>query len=367
MATVDPPPVSTGPTAPAATVPVTWVTAASRRESLALIAAAAAFVVAGAVALIVFWGHTVPIAGPDSAGTFTSFFAAGVAAVSFASAYLLDRFTGRAPARGRLPRRIFDLVALALAHAIIFLIIWAVVSTLIQRAFLGADMYDLVAALLAAVAAALTAYASFLSGSGMTTMRLATLIAVLLVAGVFTSMLTATDPRWWTMNFSALGMNDSLSSTAFNVTLILSGFVVTTLANFATGDLQERVKSAPDATRTGLLTGGLAVMGVALAGVGAVPVNVNQLVHNIASSTLLIVFGLLAISIRWLVPGLPTAFIVAGYVFVVICVVAVVLWVPFGYYNLTAVEIVGAEVFLAWLVLLIRNIAATRPQFPATA
>ena len=343
------------------------VTEASRRESLALIAAAAAFVLAGVVALIVFWGQTVPIAGAGSVGTFTSFFAAGVAAVSFSLAYLLDRFTGRAPRRGRLPRRIFDLVALALTHAIIFLIVWAVVSTLVQQAFQGADMYDLVAAIYAAVAAGLTAFAAFLSGSGMTTMRLATLFAVFLVSGVFTSMLTATDPRWWTMNFSALGMNDSLSSTAFNVTLILAGFVVTTLANFATGDLQARAKSASDATRTGLLTGGLVVMGLALAGVGVFPVNVNQLVHNIASSTLLIVFGVLAISIRWLVPGLPTTFIVAGYVFVAICIVAVILWVPVGYYNLTAVEIVGALVFLAWLVLLIRNIAAMTPATPQAA
>ena len=171
-------------------------------------------------------------------------------------------------------------------------------------------------------------------------------------------MLTATDPQWWTMNLSALGMNDSFSSTAFNVTLILAGFIVTTLANFVTGDLQDRAQTTGEVTRTRLLTAALVVLGLALAGVGLVPVNVSELIHNISSSTLLVLFAVLAISIRWLVPGLPTAFLIIGYVFVGICVVAVVLWLGPGYYNLTAVEIIGAAAFLAWLVILIRNLAA---------
>ena len=47
-------------------------------------------------------------------------------------------------------------------------------------------------------------------------------------------MLTASDPQWWKNNLSALGMTDDISSLAFNLTLIVAGIIVTTLARYAT-------------------------------------------------------------------------------------------------------------------------------------
>jgi hypothetical protein len=39
-------------------------------------------------------------------------------------------------------------------------------------------------------------------------------------------------------------------------------------------------------------------------------------------------------------------------------VLAVILWYPLAYYNMTAMELFVAGVVLGWLVLLIRNVAA---------
>ena len=330
------------------------------RESAALVVGGIAFVLAGVPALIVLWREMVPIAGPGSIGAYASTFAGAAALVAFALANLQSEFGGGGRAhRSRLWRRIVNLIALGLIHGFTALLLWAVVITLLQRAFEGAEIGSFAAAGLAGVAAAGSAYASYLSGAQMTTVRLASLVTIFLIAGVLTAAITATDPAWWTMNLSALGMTQSFSSAAFNITLMVAGLVVTALADYATTDLRERGEPPHNWRRARLLTAGIALMGLSLFGVGAIPVNVSEFWHNVSSITLLLTFLVLALTVRWLVPGLPTTFILASLVFVAISVFAFLLWVPIGYYNLTVVELVGVGLFFVWLAILIRNIAVT--------
>ena len=338
---------------------------ARTRESAALVVGGIAFVLAGVPALIVLWREMVPIGGPGSIGAYASTFAGAAALVAFALAYLQAEFGGGGRAyRSRLWRRIVNLIALALIHGLTALLVWAVVITLLQRAFVGAEIGSFAAGGLAGVAAASSAYAAYLSGAQMTTIKLASLVTAFLIAGVLTAAITATDPEWWTMNLSALGMTQSFSSAAFNITLIVSGLVVTALADFATTDLRERGEPPGNMRRARLLTTGIAIMGLSLVGVGAIPVNVSEFWHNVSSITLLVTFLVLALTIRWLVPGLPAAFILASLVFVAVSVFAFLLWVPIGYYNLTVVELIGVGLFFVWLAILIRNIAVTEPEEP---
>jgi hypothetical protein len=214
---------------------------------------------------------------------------------------------------------------------------------------------------LTAASVAVSNYSLFLLASDISTRRLASLLALFLAAGTLASMLTAEDPEWWQSNFSALGMGSAFSSRAFNLTVIIAGLVVTTLADYITTDLRARRWPKGQVTHgVGVVRTILIVVGIAFIGVGAVPVNDSQLVHNIFSILLIAGFTALIAVTPALLRELPWAFTAASTVFLGAIVVIVLLWVPFGYYNLTAVELLGVTIVFAWLVLFSRNVAAGR-------
>ena len=247
----------------------------------------------------------------------------------------------------------------ALVLAFLVFLLWLGLFSVLQRAFIGAELYPLAGAILVGTTAALSAYFAFLSGSGMTAYRLAAILAVFLGSGILTSMLTAADPNWWMENLSALGTAADGSGVAFNATLVIAGIVMTTLSSIATKDLEEKAASQPEATRrVRLLQLGIVLLGVLLACVGLFPVDQQYALHVIVASGMLLVFGALVVGIRRLVPEIPATFGSLGFVFLTVIAVAVVLYFPLGYYNLTAVELIAAFLIFSWLILLIRNLAA---------
>ena len=70
------------------------------------------------------------------------------------------------------------------------------------------------------------------------------------------------------------------------------------------------------------------------------------------------VYASLIVRLRTLVPSVSATFAALGWLFLAVIVVAAVLWFPVGYYNLTAVELIAASLIFAWLIILIRNLAA---------
>ncbi|MEJ6555363.1 hypothetical protein PQI51_10070 [Microbacterium esteraromaticum] len=99
------------------------------------------------------------------------------------------------------------------------------------------------------MAFALTAYVAFHGAVRLTPMSLSLDLAVFLVVGAFAAMLTSSDPQWWQNNLSALGQTTNSAAPAFNVTLILSGMIVTTIARYATSGLPS---ATPGERRCGL-------------------------------------------------------------------------------------------------------------------
>ena len=145
-------------------------------------------------------------------------------------AFVAGHYVVRTPGRPMTALDILDVLALAIAHAIIALLTWTLLAIIMERGFIDAVVFGVSTVLLAGSTAAITAYLAFFSASHMDLSLLATMLAVFLVEGVVASMLTASDPHWWKMNLSALGMTDDISALAFNLTLIVAGFIVTTLA-----------------------------------------------------------------------------------------------------------------------------------------
>ncbi|MES2094243.1 MAG: hypothetical protein V4531_10590 [Actinomycetota bacterium] len=331
-------------------------------ESRALLAAAAGFVLAGPASVFYFLTRSNPISGQGSVGDTAAVAAAVIGLIAFAASYTNSYLRPAARRSTRLRRAvdIFDLLALALAHATVILLIWAVVFFVLQQAFSGARLHPLAAGLLVGGAVAISAYFAYLSGSNMTVSRLSLLLLVFLVGGVLTSMLTASDPRWWVNNISALGITTDVSGVTFNFTLAIAGIILTTLAQYGTKDL----RSTPVARSSSVhsirsLRWTITILGIFLASVGLFPANRLVLVHNTAATGMVLTFMGLIVVLRWLCPMLPVAFLALGYVFVVFIAIAVVLWYPIGYFGLTGLELISASLIFLWVVVFVRVLAAS--------
>lgn len=335
-------------------------------ESRAIVVAGVGAVIGLIAGLVVFAGRLVGLAdGALPVGSFAAVVAGLVGIPVFAITYVrADRRRSAADAQTRRSRlrRAFDVLGLTLTACGMVMLLIATLFSIAQLAFRYLAIDAFAASLLTAGAVAASTYALSLLASDVTTQRVATLLALFLAAGTLSSMLSAEDELWWQNNFSALGMRVASGSYAFNVTVILSGLVLITLSAYLTRDLRVRsIRYAVPARGVGIVRTLLVVVGVAFMGVGAVPVDVSQLLHNTFSIGLIIAFVALIAACPALIAGLPRAFVVASVVFVAAMVLIVLLWVPFGYYNLTAVELLAVVVVFTWLVLFTRNVS-TEPM-----
>lgn len=319
-------------------------------ESLALAVGAISFVVVALVALIAFRFQAAPIAGPDSVGQFAAIASGIVAFVAVLAGRFVLRERGRHERLGVLDY--LDAVALAFAHGVIALLGWTLLAVILEQAFIGAEVFALPVLILSGAAAAMSGYISFFSATHMDLQLLAVVLAVFLTFGVLSSMLTATDPNWWHDNLSALGMSSNASAWAFNITIIVAGFLVTTLARYATRGIPTDHPNGVSGVRTCLI-----VVGVFLALVGVFPVDDFFALHTGVASGMVVAYGVLVIGLpRW-ITGMPRAFVLLGWLFLGVTVVLAVFFAV-GYYTLTAVELVGGVLIFTWIVLFIRNAAA---------
>lgn len=334
-------------------------------ESSALIVGAAVFAASAVLGLVLFWGSALPIAGRGSLGAAVAIGAAVVAVLAFATGqFVLRRRFGSlpvagasvdppTPADGAVPvLHWFDVLALSIAHAVIALLGWTGLADVLEQSFIGAEVFMIPGALLFGVALALTAYVSFLSSVRMTPMLLSLVLAVFLVVGVITAMLSASDPQWWQENLSALGMTDDISALAFNLTLIIAGAIVTIVARYATSGLP--AGTAEEQRGRDLVRYGLVLIGVLLACVGIFPVDEFFLVHNTVATGMAVVYTVIVIGLPRFLPSMPRVFVILGWVYVGVIVVLGVFFAV-GYYNLTAVELVAGVLIFSWIILFLRN------------
>ena len=103
----------------------------------------------------------------------------------------------------------------------------------------------------------------------------------------------------------------------------------------------------------------LAIVGVALAGLGLVSVDVSVLVHNTFSIAAMLGFSALIVLAPILLKGLSPAFIAATVLFGALIVIGGVLF-AIGSLNLTALELIAVLVIFTWLILFTRNASSGR-------
>ena len=311
---------------------------------------AVAFTLVAVVALPVFGFQDAPISGPGSVGQYAALTSAVTAALAFAAGrYALHR---RAQPRITSALDVVDVVALALAHGIIALLSWTLVAVILADSFIGATVFALPLLALSGAAAAVSAYVAFLSATRMDAQLLAVVLAVFLVMGIIASMLTASDPRWWEQNLSTLGISADASALAFNLTLVIAGFILTVLARYATRAIPSAAPGGVARVRASLI-----VVGVFLGCVGIFHVDSNFWIHTAVASGMAVAYAVLTIRLKAWIPGITRAFLPVGWLFFAVIFVLAVLFST-GYYTLTAVELVAGVLIFAWIILFLRTVGA---------
>lgn len=297
-----------------------------------------------------------PLWGNWSLATVTSLGAAVVAAVTAALGYWRSRTLPGQSWRLDLPRwsEIINTVSTVLVHVGISTITVIAVFLVLDLGFIDWVVNGFWGIVIAALAFGLTGYLVTLSATHMTTGRMSKLLMIFVIIGTVTSMLTTPDPHWWQLHFSQLGTFLDVSSFVFNGTLIAGGLLVTTFSVYIAQDLQHVAAQGAVAPRVPRIVSTLfGIMGVMLACVGVIPVNVSLILHNLAATGMAVMFGVLLIGGFWWLRRFPRTYAISAAAFLVTLVLTAVLFGS-GFFTLTALEIIAFALIFGWIAVFIR-------------
>lgn len=178
------------------------------------------------------------------------------------------------------------------------------------------------------------------------------LVSLLLAAGSLASMSITTTGQWWTRNFSTLGTSDDLAALCFNAGIIVAG-----LGMAALGPALTQALRAPGygARRGGVVAARvlIAVIGLSLVGVGAVPIDTDTVLHNVFACGAAAGFAGLAGGVTLFARRMPRRLVVISYCFLAVEVLAMVAYDRLGLFTLTVFELIAFTLVFAWLIALV--------------
>ncbi|GAA3037353.1 DUF998 domain-containing protein [Microbacterium dextranolyticum] len=333
-----------------------------RLEAQAIRWALVSAVGGAAAAFAIAHGSRLPLGGEASVGSLAGLLAAVAAAAAFSFAFVTERRRGHLAWRRALPwpKRATDLLALCAAMMMLSALLVIAVAELFQLGFRGLTIDPFGTGALTGAACGAVAYGGSVFGARLTSSGVAMLATLVLFLGTLASMVSSPDAEWWQFHFSRLGNEAGYAGYQFNLALITTGAVVTALANLVAHDLETglraHVANAP--ARARLFAWLLAGIGICLMIAGLVPDAVAFPVHVGAASGMVVLFAVLVGCLAALVPGMRHEVAVFSTVAIAGILVAVALWVPIGYYNLTGAEFVIAGLLFAWLLVFVRGTRA---------
>ena len=287
--------------------------------------------------------------------------AASAASVITAAAFLLSTLLHRREETRAMPgwQRAVSHVSTATLTVSFGAVAFVAVLTAGEILALGLQGFEvpfIVGALLTAIASAAGGWLAFQAGIELRTRNLTQLLFAYLTIGTLFAMITAADPLWWQLHFSALG-----SAWAFNLTVIVAGLLVAAVGLYIGRDLH-RWMGDSSLKAIGVVVVLFTATGAALAGVGVFPVATASVPHNIAAISTLCLFAAAALAVTIVMPG-PTPMMTLTTVGAGIgLVTAMLLWRPFDVYNLAGLEVIVVGIMFVWLTTLVRTIGACAPE-----
>ncbi len=309
-----------------------------------------------------FYNQTIQLFGSPSIGTTASVIAMLAAIVAFYIVeFMRDATKDERTTRGVL-RRIVWTGSLAFVHAAVGFLLTTGIFFILHDAFIGLSFDWMTASVMTAGYVAALGYIFYLSATAMNTLRLSAILAIFIISGALTSMITAQDPYWWQLHFSSLGADGTFSSVAFNLTLIVGGLVIMSLADYISNDfgkLQSADKRYVVVNRR-LIRTLLTLMGLFLAFVGIFKYDDHVWLHNSSAGAMAFIFAVLVVLMPRIAPVFARAFTIFSYALLGGLLFS--FWLfngRFHYLNLTAFELIAFGVVFTWLIVFIRQIAAS--------
>ncbi len=183
---------------------------------------------------------------------------------------------------------------------------------------------------------------------------------IVLVSGLLLSIATTSDPLWWQLHFSQLGIFGDLSSAFFNTTLKVSGMIVVVFAFRVRRDVR-RVGRGP--VRRGAATVAficLNVVGVNLALVGCIPLNTDKDLHDKVAGSMVLGFLALLVSAPFLFHRLGKRMAVGTGIATVWLIISITLFVS-ATINLALFETISCAAMFAWSGMFTQILASATP------
>lgn len=179
-------------------------------------------------------------------------------------------------------------------------------------------------------------------------------LTAIIIGGVTVAMMTNKEYQWWMHNFSFLGTPEARSSWRFNLTLLLSAFLMAALIDYLFVLLYEKLGKTKNLVVFKFI---LILTAVCLGGVGFFPYDespFNQRMHNRSAQYLVYMFIILIALLRWLLPQVGKKFLRFSYGIAAALIFSVYLFLGVDYLSLTAFQIFCFVLAFTWLLMLLR-------------
>ncbi len=179
-------------------------------------------------------------------------------------------------------------------------------------------------------------------------------LITIILGGVSIAMITNKDQQWWLHNLSFLGTPEATNAWQFNLTLMLSAFLMVALIDYLFVLLYETMGKTWNLRIFKAL---LVITAICLGGVGFFPYNestFNQQMHNRSAGYLVYLFIILIVALRWLFPSISKRFLRFSYSIGLALLLAVVLFQGVNYLSLTAFELIAFVLAFTWLLMLLK-------------
>ena len=249
-------------------------------------------------------------------------------------------------------------VPMALAYMLVVAIGIVLFMTFVEAAFQFLHLITLQSALLTGAAVAAITHWVVKDAVQIDTGSMLNMVVVIVAGGIYLTATTIDDPLWWQISFSYLGKMESNAKLIFNFTLIFTGILLLVWMGYFMSDYRILVRHGVAASSLAKwVRYGFAWLAIAIMLVGIFKSNFtpfSSLMHNLSAYSLAVVFGLLMLGGKWIVPGFPREFTVTSWVLVVL-LVGTLISAALGRMNTVGLEIVAFALGMTWLALFVSN------------
>lgn len=266
----------------------------------------------------------------------------------------------------RVAKHAFEITALSTIYgATMFLMSFAllsIINSIIGRAAMNSYLPVLCSAL-----SGIVGYATLIQAELLEAKTVASLLPLFVISGAATAGLTTDDPYWYNNNFSQLGDRTTFAASMFNATLVLSGICIIITSYFAVTEFvatqremlqhnsQKLIKYFK--MRTTIMAALLILGGISFIGIGTFRYTPHPFLHDLCARGVTGLICTMLVCLPWLAPKLSRTFYIASDLAVILTAWAGNQWIH-GNNTLTNVEALSCLLFLGWIIVFSRQVAA---------